>query len=144
MGLRYSKFNIVNTFDGKFCSMYNTRNAKHLIFNLEDLLLDSSDLHNDSRIEKLPLSIQNELKKQGFILDTQIDEIAELKKSCLQQLEKSCSGLYLTILPTLQCNFYCNYCYEDLTHPNKFMQAATIDNLCKFVEAKLVSGVITF
>ncbi|MCL5261053.1 MAG: SPASM domain-containing protein, partial [Gammaproteobacteria bacterium] len=38
-------------------------------------------------------------------------------------------------------SFKFNYCYEDLTHPNKFMQAATIDNLCKFVEAKLVSGV---
>jgi len=141
MGLHYSKFNIVNTFDGKFCSMYNTRSTKHLIFNLKYLLLDSSDLRNDCKIEKLPLSIQNELKEQGFILDAEVDEITDLKKTCLEQLEKSCSGLYLTILPTLQCNFYCNYCYEDLTHADKFMLAPTIDSLCKFVEAKLASGI---
>ncbi|MCK9995479.1 MAG: SPASM domain-containing protein [Candidatus Krumholzibacteria bacterium] len=48
-----------------------------------------------------------------FLIDDGMDEVGTLKADLLRD-RFSTEALHLTIAPTLDCNFRCDYCYEDL------------------------------
>lgn len=52
------------------------------------------------------------LQKAGFIVSSELDELAELDKE-LKELNNCNSIAELHINPTLDCNFRCWYCYEE-------------------------------
>ena len=56
-------------------------------------------------------SIFRILEKGGFLVSSETDEL-QMIKTRTRQGRYSTRWLYLTILPTLNCNFGCPYCYE--------------------------------
>lgn len=52
------------------------------------------------------------LKDNGFIVDSSSDETAELEYAYNVQFFNS-KNYYISILPTLKCNFNCPYCFEN-------------------------------
>jgi uncharacterized protein len=56
--------------------------------------------------------IRELLVKGGFLIPDDVDELAAQKVEILQDRFRT-DMLALTIAPTLDCNFRCDYCYED-------------------------------
>jgi uncharacterized protein len=77
--------------------------------------------------------IREQLVKGHFLLEDEEDELATLKVDMLKDRFRT-DLLALTIAPTMDCNFRCDYCYED--HLRVTMSRAVQDALLRFVRAK--------
>ncbi len=75
----------------------------------------------------------NILYKGGFILDYEIDEYEEIRKIYTKKTERS--FLMLSIMPTLDCNMKCLYCFEK--HRNISMNKNDFIPLLKFIDKRL-------
>ncbi|MEN8007975.1 MAG: 4Fe-4S cluster-binding domain-containing protein, partial [Candidatus Krumholzibacteriota bacterium] len=64
----------------------------------------------------------------NFLIDDNMDEIGTIKADLLRD-RFSKDELHLTIAPTLDCNFRCDYCYEEHLRVNmsKPVQTAIVD-----------------
>ncbi|MBQ8392455.1 MAG: radical SAM protein [Clostridia bacterium] len=73
------------------------------------------------------------LKKLGYFVESETDELmlANLKKNDVINYP----GLVLTIMPTEDCNFRCQYCYED--HKKGKMSKKVQDSIVKFVRKNI-------
>ena len=75
----------------------------------------------------------SKLKMGHFLLDDQVDEIAQLElKNRLARFDTSVLGLI--VAPTLACNFKCEYCFEEVKKGH--MSPETVDALVSFVREK--------
>ena len=79
--------------------------------------------------QKLP-SFYNLLKNGGFIIPSHINELDIIRKLNKESSEKPI--LSLIILPTLNCNFRCWYCYE--SHQSSKMSMHTIHAIQSFIK----------
>lgn len=97
---------------------------------LKDILNDTEGCKS-----KLP-SFYNKLVQGGFVIEGNVDEVEVIKE---KQKEASNSAAYqLTILPTLDCNFKCWYCYEK--HNSYMMSEETLRRVKKYIFNILDSG----
>lgn len=71
-----------------------------------------------------------------FLIDDGMDELATIKADILRD-RFSQNYLYLTIAPTLNCNFLCDYCYEE--HLKITMPRAVEDALVRWVGERIGS-----
>lgn len=111
---------------------------KAIIFNS---LEQTFSVMNKDRFIKLEegkfeeLDSEKILKKQGLIVD---DDVDEEKKALLKYMKAIDNGrLELIILPTMNCNFRCPYCYEN--REGGIMSDETIDNIVSFTQ-KIIVG----
>ena len=74
------------------------------------------------------------LQEIEFIKDISIKEEKKQRRLKRIQIETS-ADLFLTIMPTTNCNFRCAYCYEE--YEPKIMSEITQQNLINFVVKKL-------
>ena len=65
-----------------------------------------------------------------FLIDDNMDELATIKSDTLQD-RFTRESLLLTIAPTLNCNFICDYCYEE--HLKITMSKAVEEALIRWV-----------
>ena len=77
------------------------------------------------------------LVKAGFLIPDEQDEI-ELIREIHASLKEHRRTLGLTIMPTLDCNFRCSYCFS-YTRPER-MGAKVQEALLRFVEDKLTKA----
>lgn len=89
---------------------------------------------------EMPLSnIQDidTLMLMGFV--HQGDELAQIVDRFYR--DKNQDGeLYLTIAPTLGCNFSCDYCYQDDVRSGKIMSVATQEASIRFIASRIAEG----
>lgn len=77
--------------------------------------------------------LDTRLYDAGVLVPEDLDELSVIRERRNQRhLNKDFFGL--TIAPTLQCNFRCDYCFEE--HPNQRMSADTEAALCEFIREK--------
>ncbi|UCB53551.1 MAG: SPASM domain-containing protein [Candidatus Zixiibacteriota bacterium] len=75
----------------------------------------------------------SKLKMGRFLLDDQVDEVAQLElRNRLSRFDTSLLGLI--VAPTLACNFKCEYCFEEVKKGH--MSSETVDALVNFVREK--------
>ncbi len=79
--------------------------------------------------------MEEDLKKGGFILENDINELELLKLVRLQGQYNS-SSLGLTLAPTLGCNFNCVYCYEEDHNNFTKMSDEVQDSILKLIKGK--------
>ena len=79
--------------------------------------------------------LEEDLKKGGFILENDINELELLKLVRLQGQYNS-SSLGLTLAPTLGCNFNCVYCYEEDHNNFTKMSDEVQDSILKLIKGK--------
>lgn len=77
--------------------------------------------------------IRELLLKGSFLVDDETDELATLKVDMLKDRFRT-DMLALTIAPTMDCNFRCDYCYEE--HLRVTMSRTVQDALLEFVSEK--------
>jgi uncharacterized protein len=81
-----------------------------------------------------PLSHQsiNTLSKARFVVEKEKDEITELRNK-KEEIQETNAVIGLQILPTLACNFRCDYCYEKPVGNVKRMPRAIMDKIVSWV-----------
>jgi uncharacterized protein len=79
-------------------------------------------------------SFRDDLVRAGFLIPDEQDEI-ELIREIHSALKERQRTLGLTIMPTLDCNFRCSYCFSYTRHER--MGAEVQDALLRFVAGKL-------
>jgi uncharacterized protein len=72
-----------------------------------------------------------------FLIDDDTDELTSIKADILRD-RFSGEYLYLTVAPTLDCNFRCDYCYEE--HLKITMPRAVEEALVRWVENRIRSS----
>ncbi len=80
------------------------------------------------------LEMRESMVEAHFLIDDEMDELATLKADILRD-RFSREYLYLTIAPTLNCNFRCDYCYEE--HLKITMPRAVEEALVRWVEQRV-------
>jgi uncharacterized protein len=109
----------------KYNFLLDADDGTHLIFNAMSCGFARLDDGNNAEVQKLladPNSYQADTpdkvkllesaKQARYVIDEDVDELEILKlRSNVARFRTD--FLHLTIMPTLQCNFRCTYCYEN-------------------------------
>lgn len=93
--------------DNKENIMFNSKNCALAIVNNQFLRI----LEQPNNITVDDIALREQMLKVGFLIDANIDEVAILECEH-NQAKFDKSSLILTILPTIDCNFNCFYCFE--------------------------------
>lgn len=84
-------------------------------------------INSSESISQLPSPIYQKLLDNGFIITDDTDELALIREKNEKKINEK--NYWLTILPTLNCNFKCWYCIQD--HIATKMSEDTIDSIKK-------------
>lgn len=129
--MKYSQFNSLIPCGDKHI-LYNSSSRKVLVLNQSSHpLLD--DIQNS--IENIQLkhaSLYDSLLKHGFWVEKDIDEVARVRNN-FNKIADSSEKYFLTINPTMNCNFKCWYCYEEHEKKSKLSEE-NILNIKKLVQ----------
>lgn len=90
---------------------------------------ESTDANN---LEIKNNTLFKNLKAAGFLIDDSIDEFNILLHRRNNDVFYNNNVFRLTILPTLECNFNCWYCYEK--HPTSKMTDKTLKSLILYID----------
>lgn len=112
-----------------------------LVFNslttrLAEIQGDFISMLSSKQIDMTDLSIEEkkmagEFIKDGFLIDESVDELKIIKyNSASQKYNKSV--LFLTIAPTLDCNFKCTYCFQS-SKPDSVMSEEVQNSIVEYV-----------
>lgn len=102
---------------------------------LVKLINDNRD--NIDKLQEIHPDLYNELIKSGLVVDKDVDEVKEVVKRC-REIESSPQSYSITILPTLDCNCRCWYCYEK-HNAGTTMKPETVELVKKHIDIKLSS-----
>ncbi|AMP97395.1 Radical SAM protein [Pedobacter cryoconitis] len=114
--MKYSQFNAVIPYDEKF-ALYNSYNQK-VIFIEEGLkdILNAAIFEGIDNLQEIHPTFYAYLIAEKYVIEEDIREV-ELVKEITKQVDENHTDFFLTINPSMNCNFKCWYCYE--THVKK-------------------------
>jgi len=111
--VKVSKFNIVTQYEPTGETLLFNTNTGALVALPASLQRDIHALHQESvAVSLLPEAVRTVLADQGFIVDEEKDEVAEVVRRNQLGIDDP-NRLDVFILPNMNCNFACPYCYED-------------------------------
>ncbi|WP_035294879.1 radical SAM protein [Clostridium sp. KNHs214] len=131
--MKQSKYNVKFNIEADTNILYNTLSRKYVIYNdfqknVVDNLLQNL---NKDRYELKEATVLKQLLGKGILIKDDFDELEEIKfNECASRFGDQV--FYLTIQPTLDCNFRCTYCYEE--HKKLKMDDCTTEKVLKFVD----------
>ena len=101
---------------------------------------DFKKLDSMKELAELPNAIINQLMEGGFIIPKNFDEFNVIKSMHYRGRFGTNKALTMTLIPTMNCNFRCPYCYEkDKKYPVKKMTTEVMDAIIKYVESRIDS-----
>lgn len=125
--LKPSRYNFIFKNDGSIYIYNAFLNSLAKINNSTALFLRSAEIFHEKQLQS---EIKAKLEHGGFIVDEEMDELAELKvRNRLVRFGNTSFGI--TIAPTLACNFKCSYCFQ--RHSQEKMTNETAENVYNFV-----------
>lgn len=93
----------------------------------------------DSEVDTLDEEILEELHANGVVCDTNLNEENIILANCkIRRFSNDMARV--TILPTLDCNFHCWYCYEN--HHDGFMTSEDVAKVLEFCRKTIIDGKI--
>lgn len=132
-GLKKSAFNFTYKRDNEENVIYNTFSKSLVILgNAEFKQYENLNIENKEIVDGL---IAN-----GILVREEYDEIAFLKYFHYKT-KFAKDALFLTIAPTLDCNFGCPYCYENRRHGQ--MSNEVQESIIKFITETVCDGAKT-
>lgn len=132
--MKASSYNIVvNSPDDTFV-LYTTRTGGMTCFDAEEYAIVERALAEGTSHNP---DIDEMLIKQGHLVADGFDEKASVYLKRKIGIEDR-NRLDLVLLPTLDCNFRCIYCYED--HRKEYMSKDTASKILKFLENEMPSA----
>lgn len=118
--MKLSKWNSYVDISDKFCLIYNSFSDQFVL--IEKNSVDYASLQKGD-VDCLSNDTKKNLLDIRAIVDVNIDEINELSETIIN-IDNDDSIFQLIVNPTLDCNFYCWYCYEN--HQRKSMMNADL------------------
>lgn len=135
--MKYSKYNTILKYKENY-ALFNSFHQK-VIF-IEEMvkdLIDAAVLEGIDELKGIHPTLYDYLIQEEFIIDDSIDEIEEVRKLS-KSVDENHSNFFLTINPTMNCNFKCWYCYE--THiPTSKLGMTMINKINKFIDRTMSS-----
>ncbi len=120
---------------------YKRNENENVIYNTFSkalVVLEDEEYEKYSALLPMKDEYVSELVENGVFVDEKDDEMAFLKYFHYKT-KFSNEALYLTIAPTMECNFACPYCYEN--RRAGFMSKEVQDAVIDYLDKALVSGV---
>ncbi len=74
---------------------------------------DTYHAMSSTDLAHVPPHAQEALSRNGFLVDADVDEVGLLKASYRRAREDQ-EYVFMTLLPTMACNFACPYCFESV------------------------------
>ena len=105
--MKLSKYSIFHNEDGEKYIFHQISNA---LLKIDDELAEY--LQAGKELDSLPADVLEQLESSGFIVNDDADETCAIRYANLVNRYNS-KLLRVTILPTINCNFRCWYCYEE-------------------------------
>ena len=96
---------------------------------LERFVADGVDLLNDPQER----DFLDRCLINNFLIPADVDERERIKEK-VDELKAGRNALTLTILPTLSCNFNCNYCFEGVDKKSVMMNAQTQNSIVTWLK----------
>ena len=125
----------------KFNFTYKRNPNENIIYNTfsKALVVLEDDMYRQyETLSFVDADDKNQLVDNGILVEKTFDEMSFLKY-VHYKTKFSTDILYLTIAPTLDCNFACPYCYEN-RRPGK-MSAEVQEALISFIRESISQGV---
>lgn len=124
---------LYNALTGGFCKISND--------DIKKIFFINNTLSNIKDIDNLDPNIVDELKKGGFIVDKDLDELNLIKSIFNINRFADKNSLTLTLMPTMLCNFRCPYCYEkDRNYPNQTMSKEVIASIIDYIDKNILDN----
>lgn len=97
-------------------------------------ILEEAKSKKKDFIEKLNLDkeLLDILIEKRFVVENSKDEYL-MYKSIINDLRRSGSSMHLTMVPTMNCNFNCHYCFEEKN--TSVMTSEIMDSIIKYVQS---------
>ncbi len=127
--MKASNYNIYADNKGRNVICFNSKLDSFCVLSNND----SHFLKND--IQQLAVSspkVYNALIEKGFIIEDERDEFEELKEEYTNAVNQN-HTFRLTILPSLDCNLRCWYCFEKHVHGSHLSDEVS-ENIFRFVK----------
>lgn len=137
-----SKYNIFQEKDNKIY-LLNTLSKAIVEIDKNELEFVQKILKNinvDKKYSKKYMTYKNYLIENGFLIDNDINETEVLKYKYYKAYFND-QYLYITLLPTLNCNFKCKYCFENeknLKWNNKIVETLKLFSKNNFIKKEKV------
>lgn len=114
--MKFSQFNSIVSIQDKY-ALYNSFHERVIFLeeNLKEILKTAINNGVDTLLGIHP-TFYAYLLEQEFIVDDLVNEIDKVKELC-KIIDENHTSFFLTINPSMNCNFQCWYCYE--THVKK-------------------------
>ncbi|MGN9163347.1 radical SAM protein [Clostridium sulfidigenes] len=129
--MKFSNYNLKVKHNGNFI-IFNTISKKYVFYDKEkhELIGSITNNLNKSNYSIEELNIIKKLWKIGGIIDNSTDE---KEKAIYNEnvMKYQNEVFFLTIQPTLDCNFRCVYCYED--HKSEYMSEFTENGIISYI-----------
>ena len=122
-------------------------NGRAICFNtcyhsFANLPFEVFNLLREGKIDCIPDKYVSTLKNNGFLQDADIDEYKMLEEEYHTAISANNQTYELTLLPTLDCNLRCWYCFESHIKGSR-LEKATQENMLKFINSIYQKGNIS-
>lgn len=131
MNFKKSLFNFIYLRNEDEIVVYNTFSKALIVLSKDEFLQFDKMKIKDKEVEK-------QLIENGIIVENDFDEIAFLKYFHYKTKFDN-DTLFLTIAPTLDCNFACPYCYENRRQGK--MSNEVQEGILKYIKNTIDNGV---
>lgn len=135
--MKYSRYNTIVKYQENY-ALFNSFNQK-VIF-IEEMikdLINSAIVEGIDNLREIHPTLYDYLVEEEFVINDSIDELEEVKKLS-KSVDENHDNFFLTINPTMNCNFKCWYCYE--THiPQSKLGMTMINKINRFIDSKMSS-----
>lgn len=122
-------------FESKYNISSNNVRGERLVFNTltQHLIRVSEDVYDEIKVGK---DSRGKLTKLGFIAPdgtNEFEQARDLNNRIRLALKERLS---ITVVPSLKCNFSCNYCFNGIRHDEKYNGVA-VENAVRYVAGEL-------
>lgn len=136
---KFSRYNHFEEYEGEWLLYNSFSGAMSVLKDQEKKEMEKLILSNAESFSQAERLFLDHLLLNGYILPVQIDELRILEKK-YNERKKQTGRLVLTILPTMGCNFSCDYCFEGREKIHRPMDKKVQDALLSWI-AKKLSGI---
>lgn len=132
---KQSLFNVFVSIENDY-AIYNSFSGALTILEGNEKLLFDKWVGGSGEVRENELEFFDRAVLNGFILPVDVDEISILQDKYIQ-IRDDGSSLGVTILPTLDCNFRCNYCFQGVNKAGGKMSVDVQNKLLDFIKHAL-------
>lgn len=138
MNYKISKFNLLIAYSDTEYLLFNTYSTCLIKLPKINYRQIKSNITNEAFVLENS-EIISRLHDLGIVISEDFDEIESIKMKN-NQWRNDKNSYAVAIVPNIDCNFRCKYCFEDIEE--KYMSEETIENIEKYFEKRIISNKI--